>query len=238
MPYGWRSTLLLCVISGLVHRKAYNLSLRRSRVITTLLFDFDGTIADTLSPVIQALNRLSPVYGYRPVKQREIQRLRRLTMRELLKEFQVPLGKVPFITRRVRAELARDIPSLRLTAPLRGILLALRKRGYRLGIVSANSVENVRVFLDRHHLDQFEFIHSCRGLLGKHHALRAVLRQEKLCREEVLYIGDEVRDIEACRKAGIPIAAVSWGYNSSDILQKNQPDYLIKKPRDLLTILL
>lgn len=206
-------------------------------MIVTLLFDFDGTIADTFSSVIQILNRLSPIYGYRSVKQREIQRLRRLTMRELLKEFHIPLGRVPFITRRARAELVKEIPSLRLVAPLRGVLLALRKRGYRLGIVSSNSMENVRAFLGRHHLDFFEFIYSCRGLLGKHHALRTVLRQERLSRDQVLYIGDEVRDIEACRRVGIHIAAVSWGYNSSDILQKNQPDYLVKKPRDLLRIL-
>ena len=52
----------------------------------------------------------------------------------------------------------------------------------------------------------------------------------------VLYVGDEVRDIEAAKKAGIRIAAVTWGYNSKKALEAYKPDYLVTKPEELLQI--
>jgi phosphoglycolate phosphatase len=51
-----------------------------------------------------------------------------------------------------------------------------------------------------------------------------------------LSIGDEVRDIAAARKAGIAIAAVTWGYNSRAALERAHPDYLVTRPAELLQL--
>jgi len=59
----------------------------------------------------------------------------------------------------------------------------------------------------------------------------------KLYTEDVIYIGDEVRDIEAARAAGIKIASVTWGYNLESILTENKPDYIVTQPRDLLNLM-
>ena len=60
----------------------------------------------------------------------------------------------------------------------------------------------------------------------------------KLSKSDVYFVGDEVRDIEAGKKAGIKTIAVSWGYNTKDALAKEQPDYIIDTPLDLKTVVL
>lgn len=64
-----------------------------------------------------------------------------------------------------------------------------------------------------------------------------LLRKYGIRPEETIYVGDETRDIEAARKTNIEIIAVSWGYNSKQLLEKQKPDFLIDKPRQLVDIL-
>jgi len=60
----------------------------------------------------------------------------------------------------------------------------------------------------------------------------------KLDKLVVYFVGDEVRDIEAGKKAGINTIAVSWGYNTKAALDKEHPDYLIDFPLELENIIL
>jgi phosphoglycolate phosphatase len=57
-----------------------------------------------------------------------------------------------------------------------------------------------------------------------------------LDRNHVLYIGDETRDIEAAHKAGVRVAAVTWGYNNAEMLKRFSPDYLVSRPHELLSL--
>ena len=59
----------------------------------------------------------------------------------------------------------------------------------------------------------------------------------KIDKSKAYYIGDETRDIEAAKKNHIKSIAVTWGYNSETALEKYDPSYIAKTPKDLLTIL-
>jgi phosphoglycolate phosphatase-like HAD superfamily hydrolase len=43
--------------------------------------------------------------------------------------------------------------------------------------------------------------------------------------------------VKASQKAGIPIAAVTWGFNSRESLAASKPDYLFDRPSDFLRLL-
>ena len=58
------------------------------------------------------------------------------------------------------------------------------------------------------------------------------LKLMRLGRDEVVYIGDEARDIDAAQKVGIPIISVTWGFNSSDVLSRHCLLYTSPSPRD------
>ena len=104
-------------------------------------------------------------------------------------------------------------------------------------ILTSNDKDIVLSFLMTHQLSCFETVMSERNIFGKDAALKKMLKQLGKTKKEVLYLGDEVRDIHGCQKAGIDVAAVTWGLNTEEILKDSIPTYLIKTPDELLTLL-
>ena len=117
---------------------------------------------------------------------------------------------------------------------MREALIEIQPKVEHFGILTSNSSENVELFLKHHGLDDlFQFISSKSKLSGKAKHLKSILRTFSLEKEEILYVGDEIRDIKACQKVGIPIAAVTWGLNAKDALAANNPEYLFDDPQEL-----
>lgn len=204
--------------------------------VQLIVFDFDGTIADTHSAFVNIVNRLSGQFGYQPVSQTEVDRMRHLSSRAIVAEARVPLWKLPFLLRKVTTELGNDIANI---LPIKGIdsaLIEIKKHGYRLGILTSNSKKNVLSFLDKNKLTElFDFIDSGTGIFQKDKAIDAVLRRHKLTAQQFIYVGDETRDIEAAKKRNVRIIAVSWGFNSPEVLAKYQPNCLVSTPQELVS---
>lgn len=199
-----------------------------------LLFDFDGTIADTFDAAFEILNTLAKEFGFRPLAPEELSKARDMRTREVMKFLRIPMSKMTGIARRGSEEIHARMPGI---APLPGmpeLLRALRDDGYELGIVTSNSEVNVNLFLEKHDLAVFSFIRSSSKLLGKARELRAVVKSHKIPMSEILFVGDETRDIEAAQKVGMPMAAVSWGYNSRRSLEEMQPDFLFDRAEELV----
>ena len=118
------------------------------------------------------------------------------------------------------------------------VLTEMRRHVENFGILTSNAPANVDVFLRAHGLRElFEFISSTSKLTGKAKHLRAIRKTFSLRHEEMLYIGDELRDVKASQKAGVPVAAVTWGFNSRESLAAENPDYLFDHPEDFLRLL-
>jgi phosphoglycolate phosphatase-like HAD superfamily hydrolase len=203
--------------------------------VRTAIFDFDGTVADTFDAVISVLNTLAAEYGYRTADPAEVQQLRGLPPIEVAQRLGVAWPKVPQIVARVRKEMMRSMPLVRPCEGMPETLQALQARGLSLGLLTSNSRENVDLFLASHPI-AFEFISTGSGLWGKHRRLAAVLRRRKLLASETAYVGDEVRDIEAGRKLGMPVVAVAWGYTTQALLAQHNPNALATRADDLLQI--
>lgn len=203
----------------------------------TIIFDFDGTIADTVDALVNIANRLALEFEHPQISVNELRLLRNLTAREIIKYSGISLFQIPFLVKKVKGELKAKIRDLQ---PISGITEALRElknQGYQLGIITSNSEENVNEFLQYHHLDNlFEFIHSGVTIFGKTTIINNVLRQRQLNPQIVIYVGDETRDIDAAKKAHIKVIAVTWGFNSSEALAREKPNFLIHHPSELLEV--
>jgi phosphoglycolate phosphatase len=203
-----------------------------------IIFDFDGTIADTVDALVTIANRLALEFGYVPINSQELVLLRNLTAREIIKYSGVSLFKIPFMVKKVKGELKHKIPELTPIEGINAALIELHNQGYHLGIITSNSQENVNQFLKFHNLDYlFDFIYSGVTILGKTTIINNLLRQKQFKPEVVIYVGDETRDVESAKKANIKVVAVSWGFNSSEALGKQNPDFLIHHPRELLAVI-
>ena len=198
-----------------------------------LVFDFDGTIADTFQVMVEISNLLAAEFNFKKIEPHEVKNYKDKTSIEMLK-----LLKVPRIATRAKKELNKKISSIKPVEGLKEILREIKALGYDMGILSSNSLENVNKFLKAQDINLFDFVLTSSRFWSKNHGLQKLISQAGYCAKEVLYIGDETRDIEAARKSGIQVAAVTWGYNSSKALQSFQPDYVLHSPQELLKLCL
>ena len=205
----------------------------------TVIFDFDGTLVDSLEVGFQACNVVGPRFGVRTVDRAEADTFREMSTREMFEHLEVPLRKVPRLVLAVREEMARKMPSVALFDGIAGCLGQLRECGIGLGVVSSNSRENVRACLSHNGvLERFDFIHTAVNLFGKHRALGNVLRKRGLAAATVAYVGDEGRDVEAARRCQVLGIAVSWGSKSRAQLVQHRPDHIVDSPSELARLLL
>ncbi|MBO4373467.1 MAG: HAD-IA family hydrolase, partial [Bacteroidales bacterium] len=141
-----------------------------------------------------------------------------LSARQLVKRSGVKFWQIPRLVRFFRKESAKRADSIK---PFEGVgkMIECISKVCDLGILSTNSTETVNKFLVNNQLDNyFGFIKTDVPLFGKKRALRRVKRRLLKSYAHLLYIGDEIRDIEACQKAGVDIISVSWGFNSRSAL--------------------
>jgi HAD superfamily hydrolase (TIGR01549 family) len=200
-----------------------------------IIFDFDGTIADTFEAVLQITNNLAVELGYPPTTPEDVRRLRNLDSREIIRQSGIPLFRLPFLMKRLKAELRNEIHKLHPIPAMQDALMQLKQRGNPLGIVTSNSQDNVQAFLRNHDLgDLFDFTYSGTTLFGKGRVIRQLLKQHNLKARNVVYVGDETRDIEAARKIQIKVIAVAWGFNSAEALARQNPDFMIHQPGELI----
>jgi phosphoglycolate phosphatase len=203
-----------------------------------IIFDFDGTIADTVDALVTIANRLALEFGYIQITPNELAILRNLTSREIIKYSGISLFKIPFLLKKVKGELKNKIHEFQPIPGIREALTELQNQGYRLGIITSNSQDNVTEFLKLNELDYlFDFIYSGVTIFGKTTIINNVLRQKQIKAQSAIYVGDETRDIEASKKANIKVIAVTWGFNSAEALAKQNPDFLIHQPRELLDVI-
>ena len=201
-------------------------------------FDFDGTIADTLGETRRIFNEMAPDYGIRQVAEEELTELRHLSLKQLLTHLEIPKRRVPALISRGTGLMRSNITRLPMIEGMNEVLVELRRHVHSFGVLTSNSTANVDLFLKTHGLrEQFDFVSSTSKLTGKAKHLKAICKTFSLRSEEVLYIGDELRDVRASQKAGVPIAAVTWGFNSRESLAVQDPDYLINQPSDFLRLL-
>jgi phosphoglycolate phosphatase len=198
-----------------------------------IIFDFDGTIADSTALVRHHFNELAKKYSKRPVS---FDDLRDGGMMHLIKKSGVSMLKVPKIGYELKQLMHTVVHKVNVYPDIVPVIKGLAKK-HTLIIISSNSEQNIRDFLRRHELSQyFSIIHSDSSLFGKHEVLKRLCKKYKLSPKTLIMIGDEDRDVRAAKKFGCPVIATTWGWNSRIHLEKSEPDYITDDPEELLAL--
>lgn len=204
----------------------------------TIVFDFDGTIADTYEQLIKLANELADEFNYKPISQSELLRLKNLSSWEIIKQAQIPLFKIPFLFKRIQKELNKEIERIKIFPEVEIVLHQLKARGYQLGIITSNTEKNVKNVLAKYELSHlFDFIYAETTIFGKHRIINEVIRTKKIDRGDIIYVGDETRDIRSAQKSRVAIVAVAWGFHSREILAKQKPEFIVDRPLELLDVI-
>lgn len=200
-----------------------------------IIFDFDGTIADSLPVVIAIYKELLPHKA--ELTQDDFRRLRRMPAHKVARELGIPFWRAPAMLNKGRRLMRQRLDQVKLFPGLAEVLKELKQRGYQLYIVSSNSTSNVDIFLAEHGIaDCFVHIEGGSSLFAKAKVLRKLMKRKKLDVQRTFYVGDEARDITATRQIGMPIVSVAWGFNDVELLREMQPEKIALTPADLLKI--
>jgi len=202
--------------------------------ITTILFDFDGTLADTVHAGVAAFNELADRYGFLKITKENAEALRAYGPLAAMKALHIPMYRVPMVLRALRSGVKDSLSTVKFTDGLRATILELKKKGYRLGIVTSSSKENVYAFLKNNRAEIFDFIHAGAGIFNKAGKIKRLLTSKGLKNHETIFVGDEIRDIEAAHKNGMISIAVTWGINSRAGLAAAGPDFTVETANELL----
>jgi phosphoglycolate phosphatase len=187
------------------------------------IFDLDGTLVDSFPWFLRVVNDVARDFHFKPVAPEDVEEMRRAGAREILKRLEVPLWKVPRIAahmRRMKQEHLRDIP---LFPGVAAMLRSLRDGGIRLALVSSDSEANARAQLGDCAAG-FDHFACGASLFGKAEKFKRVTKRAGLRPQDVISIGDEMRDLDAARAAGIAFGGVAWGYADPRALKEREPD--------------
>lgn len=120
--------------------------------------------------------------------------------------------------------------------------LAQLSQRYQIGIFSSLSGEMVRKKIVREGMNDVithVFTMSMRAsLLCKTGTIRNILIENGFNWSEVLYIGDEIKEIKEYKAAGLQTCAIGWGINTLGYLQEEGHDFSVSTPNELLGLLL
>ncbi len=202
-----------------------------------VIFDFDGTLADTEEANFVIYQKLAEKYNLRNITMDELGHLKKMNAKDVMAYVELKKRYLPFILKKGKSLLTQDIKNIRLCKPdIFHIIKQLKEMGIKTAIITTNSKANVTLFLEAHNVvDTFDLIASA-TMFGKESKMKRIVKKEKLNIREFLYVGDEIRDIIAAKNAGMDIASVGWGYNTIESLKKNEPNYLIFEPSELIEI--
>ena len=214
-------------------------------MIKAVLFDLDGTLADTAPDLGRAVNHMRGTRGLPPLPLSATRPVTSLGARGLLNAgFGITPGHSEYASMRKEfLELyERDICiETRLFPGMPELLHALEARSVCWGVVT-NKAEHLARLL----LKEVGLTPRCACIIGgdttpylKPHPA-PLLSASSTIRQEAggcLYVGDDLRDIEAGRAAGMKVAAARWGYLNGGDPASWKADWLLEQPQDVLRLL-
>jgi phosphoglycolate phosphatase len=203
--------------------------------IDLVIFDFDGTLADSTAWAIRAVRPLAERFKFKAVTEDEIAMLRGRTSREIIDYLGLPLWKVPLVAAHGKKMMAAEAHAIPLFSGTGDLLRGLSAAGLRLAIVSSNSEATIRSILGADLAGLVDHYGCGAAIFGKAAKFRAVVKAARIPKDRVLCIGDETRDIEAAREAGLACGAVEWGYATRRALADHGPTMMFSAMDEIIS---
>lgn len=197
------------------------------------IFDFDGTLGDTMGWMLDASDSMADKFGFRKIDRSQLDTLRHLSAREMMKLHKLPTLKLPMIAAHFHHMMAQDAGSIRMFDGAAETLRGLHAAGVKLAVVSSNSEANIRAVLGEELSGLISQFACGATVFGKASKFRRVLRTLKVAPDEAVSIGDEIRDLDAAREVGLATGVVCWGYTAPDALKAQKPNHVFEAVGDI-----
>ncbi len=195
------------------------------------MLDFDGTIADAEDVMLEIYKPLAEQYNWPKLTRKDYFRLKKSSPREIMRWAEIKIWQLPKLLRLGRDEYKKHAADIKLFAGMPEAITKLSEKN-DIYILSSNDRETVAKILKNNGFNTRVTILQGSPIFGKANALKKLLKS-KYAAGDSWMIGDEIRDIEAGKKAGMNTIGVTWGLQSKAGIEKAKPDYIAKKPDDI-----
>ena len=202
-----------------------------------IIFDFDGTLADTWDWLAEEVVAGAPLLGHRTVSREELEHLRAFSTREVFKKLGISWWRMPKVAKHLRSRAAARMAEIQLFDGASDLLEAVHATGSDIALVSSNSEAVIRHVLGAR-LMPFVKLMDCGGaVFGKASKLKRVLRKCGTNAKDAVFVGDETRDLDAADAAGVRGLGVEWGYAAPELLRRAAPGRTAASMEDLRRVL-
>jgi len=194
--------------------------------VSTVLFDLDGTLVDSLDDLTDAVNHMLAVFGRQALNAAQVRQLvgkgaRNLVQRALgtSSPGEIEKGLLAFTTFNARhiADKSRLYPGVR------ELLQQLADCGVRMAVISNKNEALSRLILKALEIDHFFAIIAGGDTFAEMKPspvpLLGVIDQLGGSAAEAIMVGDSINDIQAGIRAGITTIGCSWGYGEAEELR-------------------
>ncbi len=212
--------------------------------ITTVIFDMDGTVLNTLDDLTASVNHVLAEYGFAGHDASEYRKYFGNGIRYAL-GCAVPNGT----DQRVIDEMFPvfkeyyDAHCLDSTRPYDGIMKLmrdLRGQGYKLAIVS-NKIDSAVKELNTRFFSEYVSVAIGErvGINRKPEPDTVIqaLKELNSTKDEAVYVGDSEVDLKTAANAGLPCISVLWGFRDKEMLQEQGAKIFADTPEDVLDII-
>ena len=201
-----------------------------------VIFDFDGTLADSFRWFVHTINLMAKRFRFKQLDIKRLEEFRACSARQMMAHAELSMWKLPRVTREMRRLMAERIDEIRLFDGVGAVLKSLDAARVNIAVVTSNAKENVLRVLGADNASLIKHFGCGASLFGKRSKVKAAVKASGVSLDDVLCVGDEIRDAEMAASLGVDFAGVSWGYTKPEVLQKYSKMPVLRQMRDILSM--
>ena len=205
-----------------------------------IAFDFDGTLFESLAQCLDAFKKTVSPYAGHMLTQVEIEATYGLNEDGMIRRLAGKNWEMAAADFYAEYERMHD----QITEPFDGVrelLAELQKRGATLAMITGKGEKACGISLRK-----LGFEHIFKTVLcgemdepNKHKRLGELMEEYHVAREEMVYIGDSVKDVEACQRAGVRCLSAAWQSDArKDALERVNPGFVFESVEEIRAYLL
>lgn len=209
--------------------------------LTTFLFDLDGTLLDSVRLILDSYHHTHRVHGLPARSDQEWLAGLGTPLRVQFRESVGPGRTMEQLIETYREFNLSNHDAMASAYPdVVEVVRAVHARGIRFGLVTSKNQAGARRGLRLMGIEElFECVVGADDVVHpKPHAepVLKALAAMQVGKEEAVYIGDSVHDMESGHAAGVRTAGVLWGPFTRADLERTKPEWWLERPEDLLAL--
>lgn len=210
-----------------------------------IIFDLDGTLADSLADLALSMNWVLASYGFPVHEKDDYKRFVGSGIRSLI-ERALPVeareGRIidKVVSTMMEYYSIHCTDHTELYPGIEPLVKEAKDRGLKLAVFSNKPHPFTEIIVNRLLPGMMDMVqgYTCEELKKPNPAeVLRICRDLSLSVSDVLYVGDSDVDIITARNAGMRSVGVLWGFRGESELRKAGADYIVSIPSQILELL-